>query len=258
MAGDINPRAVKTSPAEPVVYRGRDNVVATKVEVYTGKKYTPMDFTDVDRVVLILCVDETDQYVFDTQTTPGVVDWSQGGGHLEFDITKYAMPSGIYDARVVVYDPEHTSGQVLIDGEFNATLTFTVVEVYTSGQLPPPIVPGGGESVVRIAGETISALKCVYELDAKVYVLGSDDGANIYRLIGVAVSSGNEDDEIIIQRDGTIDDSSFGFDTVEPRVYLGVSGSLTQVPPTTGWSVLIGSAASATRLNMNIQDPIEL
>ncbi|MNR50449.1 hypothetical protein D3C85_1699640 [compost metagenome] len=42
------------------------------------------------------------------------------------------------------------------------------------------------------------------------------------------------------------------------RIWLGAEGQLTQAPPATGFDLLIGSAVSATRINLNIQEPIAL
>ena len=129
------------------------------------------------------------------------------------------------------------------------------VRLISSGDQGPP-GPPGGVVIQRSAGHLISALRVVYEASGLVYVLDYRDAAHIDLLVGITMTAADGGAPIAIQRAGEISDSGWAW--TPGRVYLGVAGQLTQTPPETGYSVLIGSAVSATRIILNLQDPIEL
>lgn len=124
-----------------------------------------------------------------------------------------------------------------------------------AGQIGP-IGPAGGTSVVRIAGETISALRAVYEEDGEVFFLDYRDQDHIDQLLGITLNAGASGAPITVQRILDITDAAWAW--TPGRVYLGVAGALTQSPAADGCDVLIGSAVSATRIILNLQDPIHL
>lgn len=253
MLGDINPQLIQASPQDPAVYRGRDNIVQSVFSQYNGRKYVTLDFSLVTRMVLILPTPD-DQLLFDSTSVPDVFDWTLGGGKVIFDLTQYALSVGRYQAKLVVFDVEHPNGQVVIDGE-KTELIIDVREVYAAGILPPPM-PSGGESVVRRAGEPLSALRGVYELNGRVYLLDQQDTAHIDYFIGVTVTAGQTNQNVVIQRSGTIDDVSWTW--FAGLVYLGTAGALTQTVPTTGWELVLGNSPSVNRLNIDFDEPVLL
>ena len=121
---------------------------------------------------------------------------------------------------------------------------------------PGPPGPAGGTALQRMAGEALSALRAVYELDGEVYFLDFQDEDHIDLLLGITLTAANAGQPINVQRSGALDDSGWAWSP--GRVYLGANGALTQVPAAAGFDVLIGVAVSATRLILNLQDPIEL
>lgn len=134
-------------------------------------------------------------------------------------------------------------------------------EIVELGQQGPPGRPGepgpaGGASVQRTAGSGLSALRAVYELDGLVRALGADDAVHIDLLLGITLTAAQAGEPVNVQRLGAIEDS--GWNWVPGRVFLGANGALTQTPPTSGFDVLIGSATSPTRIELNLQDPISL
>lgn len=116
--------------------------------------------------------------------------------------------------------------------------------------------PAGGQSFQRLAGETLSALRLVYELDGEVFALDSGDADHIDMLLGITLTAAAAGEPVNVQRSGVIDDA--GWSWTPGLVWLGVDGRLTQTPPADGFDVLIGAATSATRITLNITDPIEL
>ena len=147
------------------------------------------------------------------------------------------------------------------DGCDVITTEVPVVELVTGGEQGPPGPsgpPGSAGAVIetRRAGVVISANTVVYERDGVIYPLSHDDAANVFAVLGLAVTSGQQGAEIAVQRGARVTDSAWSW--TFGRVYLGQGGALTQSPPTTGHQVLIGFAASPDSINLSIQDPIEV
>lgn len=159
----------------------------------------------------------------------------------------------------VIETPVGDTGEVAI--EYLASLQMPELETLTVGEQGPPGIPGapgpaGGSAFQRLAGQTLSALRAVYELDGEVFVLDYRDAAHINLALGITLTAAQVGEPINVQRSGVLDDAGWSW-TAGP-VWLGVDGALTQAPPADGFDVLIGSAVSATRLILNIQDPIDL
>lgn len=134
------------------------------------------------------------------------------------------------------------------------------VVVGTGGQGPggPPGEPGpaGGSSVQRTAGETISALRLVYELNDQVFYLDAADGEHVDLVCGVTLTSATTGQPINVQSSGPMDDSAWSW--APGPVWLGADGLLTQAPPEAGYLLYVGRAVSSTRLIINIDQPVEL
>lgn len=121
-----------------------------------------------------------------------------------------------------------------------------------------PIGPAGGQAISRVAGQTISALRVVYEGESgAVHPLDPTDEAHIFSLLGVTLTAADAGLPVNVQRSGVVDDSSWHWAPGQ-RVYLGVNGALTVEPAEEGFHVLIGTALSPTRLLLNLQDPVQL
>lgn len=135
-----------------------------------------------------------------------------------------------------------------------------VLVVATGDQGPPgpPGAPGpaGGASIQRLAGETLSSLRMVYELNGQVYLLSAADAAHIDLLLGLALTAAPAGTATNIQLIGAVDDAAWSW-TPGP-VWLGTNGALTQAPPTSGFDVRLGAAVSATRVILNIEEPVWL
>lgn len=116
--------------------------------------------------------------------------------------------------------------------------------------------PDGGSAFSRTAGEILSALRVVYEIDQEVFYLDPDDEDHIDLLLGITLTAADIGTQVNVQRSGVIEDSAWNWSL--GRVWLGANGALTQTPPLFGFDVLIGYAVSPTRITLNIQDPIQL
>lgn len=260
MLGDIDPARVRVEAWAPTVYRGRDNTLVVKLVQYSDsqRRDVPLDLSQVTRMVLVLA-DASPVVAFDSAVAPDTLDWTtHGTGVLELVIAKYALRVGTYRAQLIAFDAEHPAGQVLVSSLATKNeFTLTVTEVLSSGTMPAPM-PVGGESTVRTAGQTLSALRVVYERQGKVYLLDPSDpfSEDVQFMLGVTVSAAQEGQDVIVQRSGTIDDAGWAW--AEGLVFVGAAGTMTQTPPVAGWELVVGSAPSATRLNISFDEPVRL
>lgn len=155
--------------------------------------------------------------------------------------------------------------QLLLEAGQDNTLLEPVQELVLltecqQGPPGPPGIPGpaSGQVLQRMAGMDTSALLAVYEdMCGAIWPADPDAESDVLALLGVTVSAAVAGQPIHVQRLGYIDDAAW---QLQPgnRVFLARQGRLTQQPPEAGYDVLIGVALSATRLLLNIQDPIEL
>ncbi|MCO6057293.1 hypothetical protein NG726_11490 [Pseudomonas sp. MOB-449] len=164
------------------------------------------------------------------------------------------------EAWTLVVEP--TTTPVLIEGgeEYVVTLELPETVLVAAGEQGPPGpkgIPGpaGGSAVDCQAGEVISALRVLYEFNGQVFVLDYRDDAHIDLLLGISLTAADVGQPLSVQRSGVIEDA--GWNLQPGRIWLGANGQLTQTPPVNGFDVLIGAAVSATRITLNIQDPIE-
>lgn len=258
MLGNVDPHKVKVSPWIPAVYRGRDNFVAAQFTQWndTGRRDSPLDWSEVTRLILVL--PEVD-LSFDTAVAPDCMDWtSHAAGVVEFKLSQYAVTQGVYRAQLIAFDDQHPNGQVIVSSlETQNEFTLTINEVLTSGRLPAPL-PTGGEAAVRIAGETISALRVVYERNGRVYLLDPTDpfSEDVQFMLGITVTAADAGGTVAVQRSGTID--SDGWNWAEGLLFVAPAGMLTQIPPVVGWELVVGTSPSPTRLNLDFDEPVRL
>lgn len=185
---------------------------------------------------------------------------SEPDAQLVLDVVEHALcHSQELPADVLETVVEHT---FCTDSE-DATLVeqneqVHILEVASQGPPGPPGPPGasGADMQTRRAGVTISANTVVYEQGGLIYPLDFDDAGHVFAVFGLALGSGQAGAEIPIQQAGTVTDAAWTW--AYGRVYLAASGRMTQTPPATGFSVLIGFATAPTSINLFIQDPIEV
>jgi hypothetical protein len=164
------------------------------------------------------------------------------------------------DAYVAALEfPALEAGEV--ECEHLVSLQLPELETLTAGEQGPAGRPGqpgpaGGSAMQREAGETLSALRAVYELDGQVFYLDYRDSDHIELLLGITLNAGQLGEPLNVQRSGVLDDA--GWSWVLGPVWLGAAGALTQAPPSDGYHLLLGAAVASTRLLINLQPPIKL
>lgn len=256
MLGNIDPLRVRVYAWSSVVYSGHDNLTRTRFSqvVDRDNREAALDFSTLTRVILTF-PDTSPVMTFDSGELLDVIDWTQGDGVLGFDLSVFDIPEGEYRAELVVYDAEHERGQVLVSLDSpEGGLRLRVDQVNTSGSTPPPL-PDDSWLALRDAGQSISSLRVVYELDGVVFKLDPTT-EHVHALLGLTVTAADSGAPIKVQRAGTVDNDTW--DWAEGLVFLTGDGVLTQVPPTSGWEVVVGNAPSARRLNLTFDAPVFL
>lgn len=117
-----------------------------------------------------------------------------------------------------------------------------------------PYSGGSGETTVNItAGENLGGHRAV--LATGLY---ADSGAlSTALVIGITTSATAIGETAALRVSGEVTEVSWNWDVSKP-VYLGLTGLLTQTVPTTGVIVEIGKPTAATKLLIEIQQPIQL
>jgi len=110
--------------------------------------------------------------------------------------------------------------------------------------------------LVRPAAATVSALRLVSEGADGVRHLDPTDAASVAGMLGVSITAGDASAAISIKAGGSIDDA--GWSWSPGFVFAGPNGALTQIPPATGWEIVVGYAPLPTRLNLTFDEPVKL
>lgn len=75
--------------------------------------------------------------------------------------------------------------------------------------------------------------------------------------VGITTGAAAAGQALAVQSAGILEFSGWSW-TTGARIYLGAGGTLTAVPPVTGWLVATGIALSATTMLVKIEQPINL
>lgn len=111
--------------------------------------------------------------------------------------------------------------------------------------------------IEALAGEVISATKLVYMISDGV--CGLADRSNITKkdVIGIALSASVIGGNVAILLFGRFADAFFNY-PVNSSLYLDINGNITDIAPTTGYSVLIGKGLGTGAIFIDIERPIIL
>ena len=115
-------------------------------------------------------------------------------------------------------------------------------------------------STIRVnvtLGENVSQYRVIAVLNGLGYLADKDTAAHTSMVVGISVSSGITTQTIEIQTFDEFTEGTWSWDTTKP-IYLGNSGVLTQTVPTTGFLQRVAKPITATRIMIDIDDPIVL
>lgn len=110
-----------------------------------------------------------------------------------------------------------------------------------------------------IAGQTISALRAVVSLpDGRAVYADNNTSYEMARTYGISIQAANVNEAFLVITQGELEDVSFASFTVNEDVFLGANGTLTQVPTSVGFHVVMGSYIGNNRIKVEIENPIIL
>jgi hypothetical protein len=160
MLGNVDPTKVRVVALAPVVYSGHDNLTVARFTqvIDSGLHEVTLDFSDLTRIILTF-PGTSPLIVFDSAELDGVIDWSQGSGLIEFDLSTFDIPENSYRAELVIYDAEHPRGQVLVtlDAPQNG-LVLRFDQVNGAGGVPLPVWPDFAADVRAVVLTGLSTL----------------------------------------------------------------------------------------------------
>ena len=107
------------------------------------------------------------------------------------------------------------------------------------------------------AGENISALRVVRSGPSGVVYADSSDLADADMAIGISTISAVQGASVTVKSGGLMTDVSWNW-TLDKPIYFTSTGALTQTAPTTGFSQQVATPATATTINVNINQSIKL
>lgn len=133
----------------------------------------------------------------------------------------------------------------------------SAVEVVFAGSVTPS---GGAASnyEIRNAGETLSALKCVYSFNANTIKYATNNSALQNALVfGLTITAAQINESNQVQTSGTLRDSSFNY-SAGTILYLGLNGNLTDTAPTVGFLTQVAVSQGIGQIFINIKETTQL
>lgn len=100
-----------------LVYNGFDNENVLRIKELSGGSTAPFDFSGASSIELYIPALD--------MTIDSGIDWGDGDGVVKFTLGGSAIPEGTYYGRLVVFDPLHPNGQILVH-ELSKTLQLRV------------------------------------------------------------------------------------------------------------------------------------
>lgn len=111
------------------------------------------------------------------------------------------------------------------------------------------------DDVINNTGSPISALRIVYMISDSEVALADPSAYDTSNVAGVVVDAIADGSAGTIIQSGVLTDSSWSWIPGEP-LFLSASGIITQTPPTTGYSVIVGTAINATTMQVKLDTPL--
>ncbi|QIL81783.1 hypothetical protein G7047_19075 [Diaphorobacter sp. HDW4A] len=116
---------------------------------------------------------------------------------------------------------------------------------------------GGVQSIALPAGEALGGHRVVFARDGFAFHASRDDVFHANAVLGITTGSASAGSAANVQTAGVIVESSWAWLASKP-IFLGLNGVLTQSPPTTGVSLVIGVPTASDSMLINVQMPINL
>lgn len=121
-----------------------------------------------------------------------------------------------------------------------------------------PTGPAGGATKVVTAGASIGGHRVVV-LNAAEEAIYADnsDLTHVDKVLGLSLGAAAIGDQFNVIRLGDVSEPSWNWALDQP-VFLSTAGQLTQVPPTTGFLLVVGFPIAPTKLYVDIGESVVL
>lgn len=116
---------------------------------------------------------------------------------------------------------------------------------------------GGSTVKVFPAGENLGAQRLVTLRNGELFYADTTDTSDLGLVVGMTLASTTIGQDTQVQYLGDMVELSWSW-TVGAPVYFNASGVPTQTQPTSGFSQIIGFASSATKIYIQLREPIAL
>ena len=128
------------------------------------------------------------------------------------------------------------------------------------------ILESAGQGPAGINGGTTITMTAAGAIGGHRLVIGDASGLASYadqsepshygRVVGLSTGAASDGDPVSVQLQGDITEPSWTW--TPGLIWAGSNGLLTQAPPTTGWIQQVASALTATRIVLDLKQPILL
>ncbi len=136
-----------------------------------------------------------------------------------------------------------------------AAVTTEMGAIISGATQGPPGPVGSTPTLYVVAAQTISANTAVALVNGQLVPAQSGVSAQAGNVVGVALNGGQAGATIAIQQSGEMSLSSWNWTLGQP-IFVGTTGPLTQTPPTSGFSQVVGMPLSATSMSIGLESPI--
>lgn len=121
-----------------------------------------------------------------------------------------------------------------------------------------PIGPAGGSALTVTAGMALGGHRLVVLNGAGVAIYADrTEPTHVGKVLGMTLGAIADGDSGDVLRAGEVVEPSWNW-TLDAPVFLGTSGQLTQTPPLTGFSLIVGFPVSTTKLFVSLREPLIL
>ena len=162
----------------------------------------------------------------------------------------------ISENTITVTVTDTTSTTVVLDSHGNLVHSDEVKQhVVQGGVQGPPGIPGASNQFEYVIAATVLGGNRAVTTNSVGQLIYPDLTNYNSRIYGVTTHSAQTGELVTVQIAGTQTEPSWNWDVTLP-VFVGTNGTLTQIPPTAGQTLVVGYPNSPTKLFIDRQPPI--
>lgn len=167
------------------------------------------------------------------------------------------------DGSIDVLITESESSSVVSEEESSTEIktttdTVTTIESISVGPQGPPGTGGTSSDLSIVAAIVLGGHRIVVpDSNGKAIYADNTISSHANKVLGMTTGAVAEGGTATVKTVGEITEVSWSW-TLDTPVWLSANGLMTQTPPTTGFSLIIGFPISETKLFLDLREPIFL